>query len=129
VAEGDTSDRAVAPPFQGRRILVLEDEALIALMLEDMLLDLGAEIVGPVTTADEALQLLATAAVDAALIDVNVEDGSSVGVADVLARNGCAFAFATGGGSLPPGVHADRPVLSKPYTQRDLERILERPLP
>ena len=129
IVESDAGDRALAPPFAGRRILVLEDEALIALMLEDMLLDLGAEIVGPVATADDALRLLGATPIDAALIDLNVEDGSSLSVADALVQNGCAFAFATGAGSLPPGRHAGRPVLFKPYTQSDLEQILARLLP
>ena len=58
--------------LKDKRILVVEDEALIAVMVEDMLSDMGSDIVGPASTIDEALQLARTEAIDAAVLDVNV---------------------------------------------------------
>ena len=60
--------------FAGKRILVVEDEALVLIMLEDMLAELGVTIVGPAMTISEALKLAEGATLDAAVLDVNVRD-------------------------------------------------------
>jgi CheY-like chemotaxis protein len=111
----------------GRRILIVEDEALVAMLVEDALLDAGAEVVGPVATVAEAMSLLDTAAPDAAVLDLNLAGETSTPVADVLASRGVPFVVATGYGAegLPPG-HASVPVLAKPYDPDELTSTLAR---
>ena len=111
----------------GRRILIVEDEALVAMLVEDALLDAGAEVVGPVATVAEAMALLDTAAPDAAVLDLNLAGETSTPVADVLATRGVPFVVATGYGAegLPPG-HASVPVLAKPYDPDELTGTLSR---
>jgi CheY-like chemotaxis protein len=98
-------------------VLVLEDEMMVAMLLEDMLTDLGSSVVGPVATAPDALALLKTRPVDIALLDVNLSYGQSgYAVAEVLAQSGVPFAFVTGygaGGLIP--AYRDRPTLQKPF--------------
>lgn len=114
--------------LHGRSILVVEDEALVAMMIEDLLLDFGAAVVGPAATLTEALELARTATpLHAAVLDLNIAGASSVSVAEVLASRGVPFAFASGygEGGLPPALE-DRPMLSKPFSQESLIRILRR---
>jgi DNA-binding response OmpR family regulator len=54
------------------RILIVEDEAMIAMLVEDMVLDFGSEVVGPAAKMDDAMRLAQAAALDAAILDVNV---------------------------------------------------------
>jgi CheY-like chemotaxis protein len=103
-----------------RRVLVVEDEALIAMMFADDLSEAGAEVVGPVATVEDALRLvdslMADGGLDAAVLDVNLGGESVEPVADRLATRGVPFVFATGYGvgCEPPG-HPGRPVLHKPF--------------
>jgi len=115
----------------GCRVLILEDEAILAFALEDMLADLGCEVVGPALRLPEAFSLVERESLDAAVLDVNIGGDRSYGVAENLERRGVPFIFATGYGSAGvelkrPGVH----VLTKPYRQREMEaelvRLLER---
>lgn len=119
---------AQTAPLHGRSILIVEDEALVAMMIEDLLLDFGAAVVGPAATLTEALELARTATpLHAAVLDLNIAGESSVAVADVLAARGVPFAFASGygEGGLPPELE-DRPMLAKPFSQESLIRILRR---
>lgn len=111
--------------FAGRRILVVEDEPIIAMALEDMLLDLGCEVVGPASTLAEAQALAETADIDAALLDININNGRSYVIADELRRRAVPFAFATGYGEagLENG-GGNAPVLQKPYRQAEVEAVL-----
>lgn len=111
--------------FAGRRILVVEDEPIIAMALEDMLLDLGCEVVGPASTLTEAQALAETADIDAALLDININTGRSYVIADELRRRAVPFAFATGYGE--EGIEnggGDAPVLQKPYRQEQVDAVL-----
>ena len=111
--------------FAGRRILVVEDEPIIAMALEDMLLDLGCEVVGPASTLPEAQALAETADIDAALLDINIDTGRSYVIADELRRRAVPFAFATGYGEAGvENVGGDAPVLQKPYRQAQVETVL-----
>ena len=83
----------------GRRILIVEDEALVAMLVEDALLDAGAEVIGPVATVAEALSLLDTASPDAAVLDLNLAGETSTPVADVLAAQGVQSISVLGGTS------------------------------
>jgi CheY-like chemotaxis protein len=111
----------------GRKILVVEDEALVAMLVEDALLDAGAEVIGPAATVAEALRLLQAARPDAAVLDLNLAGETSTPVADVLAAAGVPFVVATGYGAdgLPPA-HAAVPVLAKPYDPDELTATLGR---
>jgi CheY-like chemotaxis protein len=107
------------------RILVVEDEAMIAMLVEDMVLDFGSEVVGPVGRMEEALRLASHAALDAAILDVNVGGTVVFPVADVLRGRGIPIIFATGYGSggLPTRFRND-PTLAKPFSYEALAEAL-----
>ena len=112
------------------KVLVVEDEALVSMLVEDMLTDLGCSIVGPAAEIEEALRLAGSAEIDAALLDVNLGGRPIFPVADALKARGVPFAFASGYGAagLEDG-HRGAPILQKPFRQADLERALEGLLP
>jgi len=111
----------------GRRILVVEDEALVAMLVEDALLDAGATIIGPAATVSEALALLDSEQPHAAVLDLNLAGETSTPVADVLAARGVPFVVATGyGADGLPHEHAQVPVLAKPYDPDELTATLGR---
>jgi two-component SAPR family response regulator len=108
--------------LKGKRILVVEDEALIAVMVEDMLVEMGGEVVGPAATVDDALELARQETLDVAVLDVNVRGQRIDPVAEALMARGIPVLFATGYGEvrLASGVQAT--VIDKPYTQDKLAR-------
>jgi CheY-like chemotaxis protein len=109
----------------GLRLLVLEDEALVTMLIEDTLLDLGGVIVGPAGTVARALDLVAHAAIDLALLDVNLGGERSYAVAEALAARGIPFVFVTGYGATGVDRRYHRvPVLQKPFDSGQLERIV-----
>lgn len=107
---------------EGRRVLVVEDEMTIALMIEEMLLDLGAQVIGPESRLDAALRLAGEASLDAAILDVNIRGGNSYPVADILTKRGIPFVFCSGYNDWAlEERHRDRPRLMKPYSLKELE--------
>src|ERR1700722_19998772 len=82
--------------LSGRRVLVVEDEMMILMIIEDMLADLGCESVTAAATVDQALALMDARIFDAAMLDVNLNGHKSYPVADALAARGVPFVFATG---------------------------------
>ncbi len=108
------------------RILIVEDEPLIAMMLEDFLDILDRTVAGSVDTVDAALAKIASGGVGAAILDVNLRGGqNSTAVAEALAERGLPFLFATGGNE--DGVDPrfrDRPRLQKPFTMDSVEKAL-----
>ena len=114
-------------PAEGRHVLVVEDEMTIVVLIEDTLQALGADVVGPTAWLDAALQLAREAAIDLAVLDINIRGGNSYGVADVLAERGIPFVFCSGYGDwVVEPRHRDRPRLTKPFTGRELEgKVLE----
>ncbi|HEU6441857.1 MAG TPA: response regulator [Microvirga sp.] len=111
--------------LNGLRILVVEDEAAISLLLEDMLLDFGCEVIGPAARLSAALEAVAREQVDLAILDVNVAGEPIYPVAEALAQRSIPFVFSTGYGSA--GIRdsfRDRPVLQKPFAQNDLKQKL-----
>ena len=108
-----------------RRVLIVEDEVLLALHLEDLLTALGHEVVAQATRIDMAMELAREGDIDFAILDINVAGTKSFPVADILHQRGIPFAFATGYGAegLADG-YRDCPALRKPYAQEDLERTL-----
>ncbi len=122
-----TTDLAgpASPGFAGLRILVVEDEVAIAMLIEDMLLDLGATVIGPVGRLAQAKALAETETFDIALVDVNVAGEAIYPVVEILAGRGIRFVFSTGYGSAGiDGAWRDRPVLQKPFSQAELETAL-----
>ena len=112
---------------EARSILIVEDEPLIAMMLEDFLDTLGHRVVGTCESVEDALALVERGGFDVAIIDVQLKEGKTVWpVADRLADAGTPFVLATGGHvEPPPDRHAAAPVLSKPYTIDAIEPALE----
>jgi CheY-like chemotaxis protein len=102
----------------GRSILIVEDEPLIAMMLEDFLDSLGHTVVGTVETVEDAVAHVEQGGFDVAILDVHLRGKAKVWpVADRLADSGVPYIVATGGHiEPPPARHADAPVLAKPYT-------------
>jgi CheY-like chemotaxis protein len=111
---------------EGRSILIVEDEPLIAMMLEDFLDSLGHRIAGTCESVADALAIVERGDFDIAIIDVQLKNGEKVWpVADRLADTGKPFILATGGHvEPPPERHADAPVLAKPYTIDAIEPAL-----
>lgn len=110
------------------RIFIAEDSVFVIMMLEALCDDLGCDIVGPATQLDEAMLLATTEAIDAALLDVNLNGEFSWPVAATLQRRGVPFAFGTGydlANILPPEF-ADAAVFAKPYRVEDVEQQLRR---
>ncbi|WP_174284695.1 response regulator [Sphingomonas bacterium] len=110
-----------------KRILVVEDEPLIAMMLEDFLEILDKDVAGTADSVASALALIQTGNVDAAILDVNLRGGEkSAPVADALAARGIPFVFATGGSADSElGLHSDRPRLQKPFTMDGVAQALD----
>lgn len=114
-----------AGSLAGLRVLVVEDEALVAMLVEDLLADLGCAVVGPFATVATALGAVAPGALDAALVDVNLGGERAYPLADALAAAGVPFVFLTGYGRA--GVdprYAEAAVLPKPFEAASLERAL-----
>lgn len=109
----------------GKTILIVEDEAMIGMMLEDYLDTLGYRLHAIAASVDEACDHARQGGFDAALIDCNLQGEKSWPVADILAQSGIPFIFATGGMADDlPADHADRPTLAKPFTIGAVERAL-----
>jgi two-component SAPR family response regulator len=109
----------------GCRILVVEDEMLIALMIEDVVKDSEGEIVGPVATLEKALKLAGEEEFDAAILDVTIRGGKVYPVAELLLKRGIPFVFASGYGdwALPEELRGN-PRLTKPFTAAALDEQL-----
>ncbi len=100
-----------------RCILIVEDEPLIAMMLEDFILSLGHEVAGPCETVGEALEAVAGKSFHLAILDVNLKGENVWPVARALRERGVPFVLASGGHvEPPPPEFADTPMIEKPYT-------------
>src|SRR5262245_15985848 len=103
----------------GTRILLVEDETLVALDLEAMLEGAGCEVVGPMPTVASAISRLSSEPVDGALLDVNLGKETVYPLADWLRNQRVPYVFLTGyGAEILPEAHRDRPVVLKPYDPR-----------
>lgn|SRR5690349_24909450 len=109
----------------GTRVFIVEDEALVLMVLEDTLAAMGCEVVASALHLDEALAKASVSQVDVAILDMNLAGRSVEPVADVLADRGIPFLFASGyGASSRPVRHADRPMLAKPFAAPELAALL-----
>jgi DNA-binding response OmpR family regulator len=114
----------------GRRVLVVEDEALVSMLIEDELRDAGATVLGPALCVNDAVRLIEAATADggisAAVLDINLDGRHVEPVADKLAALGVPFLFATGyGDGCDTGGHGAAPILSKPFSPESLVAIIE----
>ncbi len=118
------------PDKDGRlRALLVEDEPLVALMIEDMLADLGIDVALSASTLADALAAT-EADFDFALLDINLKGERSFPAAEALRRRGKPFMFVTGYGTLGTyGTDFDVVVLQKPFTIADLRAGLVRAVP
>lgn len=109
-----------------RRVLVVEDETLVAMMLEEMLQELNCSVLGPAGDLAEAMGFAETGEFDLALLDVSLRRTPSFPVAEILQKRGIPFAFMTGYGvqDFPPA-YQQLPRLSKPFDLPDLQRALK----
>lgn len=110
--------------LSGKRILVVEDEVLIAVMVTDMLAGLGATVVGPATTIEAGLSLAGSETFDAAVLDINVRGERIDPIADLLVARGIPMLFATGYGMAAVAERRNAFVIDKPYTQERLANSL-----
>ena len=114
--------------IQGLRVLVVEDDSLICLLLEDMLLDLGCQVVGTAGHIKRAIELAQCEEnVDVAILDVNLGGRQVFPAADILAKRGVPFLFATGmGADALPADWLGHCSLQKPMTMEGLGNALRR---
>jgi DNA-binding response OmpR family regulator len=108
-----------------RRVLVVEDEVIVGMLVEDMLQELGYEVAALSTHLDQAVQLARSIDIDFAVLDLNLNGHMSYPVADALRERGVPYLFATGYGAkilVPP--YAGTPTLQKPFHLDELRRIL-----
>lgn len=112
-------------PLRGLRILVVEDEMMVSMLLEELLDEQGCEVVGPVARLGTAIELASTEKIDVALLDCNIDGKQVYPVAEILADRGVPFAFVSGyGGDYVDGLYRDRPILQKPFLAADLEKTV-----
>ena len=121
-----TSPATSGVPPRATRILIVEDELMIRMLLEDMLGELGYTIVAQVGRIDEALDAVKNGGFDVAILDVNLNGENTAPVAEALAARGVPFVFATGYGEHGlPEAFRDRPALKKPFQLDGLSQVLQ----
>ncbi|HYX04831.1 MAG TPA: response regulator, partial [Reyranella sp.] len=110
---------------QAKRVLVVEDEVLVAMLIEDMLRELGCEIAALSSSLEDAVERARTATFDFAVLDVNLNGRLSFPVAEVVRSRGLPFVFATGyGAKILAQAPFDVPVLQKPFGREELQRVI-----
>ena len=115
--------------LSGLRVLVVEDEMLVSLLIEEMLTDHECAIVGPFATVAPAVEAARTLAIDVALLDVNVGGSKVYPVADALTERHIPFLFLSGyGQNAIPQDHPEWRVCSKPFREGDLINMLSEQL-
>jgi CheY-like chemotaxis protein len=121
--ESAASGRLAVP--NPKRVLIVEDEALVGMALEDALEFLGIDVAGVAGTVDEALLHVESDQFDGAILDVQLHGKTVLPVAELLERRGIPFVFATGyGKSGVPEKYRDAPVLQKPFMPAELKDVL-----
>jgi CheY-like chemotaxis protein len=107
------------------RILVVDDEPLVSMLVEDWLVELGCEVVGPARSVQQGLDIAGSAELDGAILDVNLGGNNSFAVAEALKRRGVPFAFATGDDAIDAESGFRDPILlSKPFDFESLKTVL-----
>ena len=115
----------ISAELQGRRLLVVEDDYFIACDLVQELESQGVEVVGPTASVGGATELIGSAELDGAVLDINLGEERVFPVADLLTARGVPFVFATGYDVIVvPPAHANVPRLGKPVQTAALVRLL-----
>lgn len=111
--------------LDGRRILIVEDEGMLAVEIEELLIRMGCIVIGPSNSISRAACLAQEENIDAAILDVNIRGQKIYPVAEILQSCGIPFIFLTGYGnwSLPAGMR-DTKILSKPFSVAELKACL-----
>jgi CheY-like chemotaxis protein len=107
------------------KVMIIEDEGIVAMLLEDMLNSLGHEVVASASNIEGATKLVADAQIDLAILDVNLNGHHTYSIAETLTSRGIPFIFATGYGNA--GLKSEwraAKVLQKPFTERDLAQLI-----
>jgi CheY-like chemotaxis protein len=113
----------------GMRILVVEDEFLVAMASADLLTDSGCIVAGPVSSVKQGMQLIEQEAIDGAILDINLRGEMVFPLADALAERSIPFVYVTGYGKLLRACNHGRPILQKPYSNQQLLKIIGEWLP
>lgn len=107
------------------RILVVDDEPLISMMVEGWLIELGCEVVGPAYSVEDALTFAESQGLDGAILDLKLGDQDCYPVANALRVRGVPFAFATGAGNVSDASGFENPlVLAKPFDFEGVKAVL-----
>jgi PAS domain S-box-containing protein len=113
-----------APVQPGRRVLLVEDEALVAMMIQECLAECGHSVIGPISRAADALRAAKEGDYDAAILDINLGDGMAYPVAEIVSARGVPFVFVTGyEAETVDDRFGDVPVLQKPIERQMLQRF------
>lgn len=117
--------QVAAPELAGRRVLLVEDESLVTMLIQDTLTDFGCEVVGIASRFDDAVAKARTLAFDIAILDVNLNGLRTFPIAEIIVARGIPIVFATGygAGSVPEPL-SGVPVLQKPFASADLEEAM-----
>ena len=115
--------------LSSRRVLIVEDEILILMMIEDMLTDLGCKSIAIASKIDQAITLIDGQVFDTAMVDLNLNGMESYPIADALAAHDVPYFFSTGNSAtnVKDG-YRDQDVLKKPFTFEQLSNMLSRSL-
>ncbi|MBV8830492.1 MAG: response regulator [Acidobacteriaceae bacterium] len=109
----------------GRRVFLIEDESLVAMLIEDALTELGCEIAGVASRFGEAMEKTKSLSFDVAILDLDLNGQRTLPIAEILLDREIPFVFATGYGATDLAAALQGvPILAKPFQQRDLERAL-----
>lgn len=112
-------------PLSGKRVLVVEDEMLVAMFIEDALTEQGSLVIGPATVVSDALALLRREKIDVAVLDVSLNEEETYPVAEELHRQAIPFIFATGyGASGVKSGYEQHGTLQKPFQESQLIALL-----
>ena len=110
---------------EAKRVLIVEDEFLVAMLLEDLLTEMGHQVIGTFAQVDEAMKFANQADVNFAILDINLAGATSFPVAEILRRRGIPFLFASGYGSTGlASAFENELTLQKPYEPAELERAI-----
>lgn len=120
-------ERDCAP--RAGKVLVVEDEAMVGMLIEDMLIDLGYHVIATAARLDEAIELARASDIDFAVLDVNLGGHSSQAVADILKGRRIPFFFASGyGAQIHMDGHNETPVVQKPFQMQEFAEAIDRAL-
>jgi DNA-binding NtrC family response regulator len=125
-------ETSILAPNGRARILVVEDEMLVSMLIEEMLAELGYDVIGPAMSVADALKAIEKATeLDAGLLDLELKGERSLAVADALMEKQVPFAFMSGHGAqaVAETRHAGAPVLSKPFSMTAFANLLNRLVP